>query len=169
MECAREPSGRVSRSGIDHGPADIVALDARRRQLGISRDQAQDQKAGTFIGYLSLLGRRDGLSEEQYQAAIEYLNLRQSYLRAIGAPGRVLDGKAGQSSGDVTDAYEEWVFGTKQAYADCRRAIMDAQMANRAENLWAALDLVIIQDQRLHHMIGATRILCNALCHHFRI
>ena len=47
---AREPSGRISRSGIDHGPADIVALDARRRHLGVTKDQAKDQRAGSFIG-----------------------------------------------------------------------------------------------------------------------
>ncbi len=166
---AREPNGRVSRSGIDHGPADVVALDARRRQLGLSRDQAKDQKAGTFIGILNLMGARDGLSDDQYEAATNYLGLREAYLRAINAPGRVLDGEGSAPSAEVSEAYEEWVSGTKEVYADCRKAIQAAQNETRTENLWAALDLIIIQDQHLHHMIGATRILCNALARFFRI
>jgi hypothetical protein len=166
----REPNGRVSRSGIDHEPANVVALDARRRHLGITMEQAKDQKAGTFIGYLSILGRVDGLSREQYEAAQNYINLRQAYLRAIGAPGRVIDmeGNAVPSS-EVTEAYEDWVANTKESYANCRDAIQNAQNENRSCNLWAALDLVLERDERLFHMIGDTRILCNALCKFFRV
>lgn len=166
---AREPNGRVSRSGMDHGPADIVALDARRRHLGLTRDQAKDQKAGTFIGYLNLIGPRDGLSNNQYEAATNYLGLHDAYLRAINAPGRVLDGEMGTPTSEVSDAYVDWVIDTKEIYADCRKAIQEAQNQNRGSNLWAALDLCIIQDQHFHHMVGDLRILCNSLARFFRI
>ena len=168
-DAAREPSGRVSRSGIDHGPADVVALDARRRHLGLTCDQAKDQKAGSFIGYLSLLGPIDGLSNQQYEAATNYLGLHNAYLRAIGAPGRVLDGETGIPASEVTDAYIDWVIDTKEVYADCRKAIQAAQNENRRANLWAALDLCIIQDQAHHHMIGDLRVVCNALARFFRV
>lgn len=166
---AREPNGRISRSGIDHGPADVVALEARQRHLGISREQAKDQKAGTYIGYLSLLGRRDGLSEDQYDAAVEFQSLYLAYQRAIQSPGRLLDGEAGIASPEVTEAYEEWAKRTKGAYEECRSAIQEAQNEQRQSNLWAALDLCIIQGQHLPHMLGDLRILCNALARHFRI
>lgn len=166
---AREPSGRLSRSGIDHGPADVVALDARRRHLGLTQDQAKDQKAGTFIGYLNLIGPRDGLSNDQYEGATNYINLHHAYLRAIGAPGRVIDAEAGLSTGEETDAYIEWVGDAKQAYSECRKAIQEAQNGNRHANLWAALDLCVIQGQHVHHMIGDLRILCNSLARHFRV
>ncbi len=166
---AREPNGRVSRSGIDYGAANVVALDARRRHLAITADQATDQKAGSFVGYLNLLGPTDGLSDEQYEAAVNYLNLRQAHLRAIAAPGRVTDGEAGIPVSDVTDAYEEWAMDTEEAYASCRKAIQAAQNENRGANLWAALDLCIHQDQHMHHMIGDLRILCNSLSRFFRV
>lgn len=166
---AREPNGRVSRSGIDHGPADVVALDARRRHLGLTKEQAKDQKAGSFIGYLNLIGPDDGLSDRQYEAATNYLNLRQAYLRAIKAPGFLVDGETGIPASDVTDAYEEWVMDTKEVYADCRKAIQEAQNENRRANLWAALDLCIHQDQAMYHMVGDIRLLTNALGRFFRI
>lgn len=166
---AREPNGRVSRSGVDHGPADVVALDARRRHLGLTRDQAKDQKAGSFIGYLNLIGPVDGISDDQHEAATSYLNLREAYLRAINAPGRVLDSDIGITISEVTEAYEDWVADTKQAYENCRKAIQEAQNENRHANLWAALDLCIIQDQHMHYMIGDLRLLTNALGRFFRV
>lgn len=167
-DAAREPNGRVSRSGIDHGPADIVALKARARHTGLTVEKAKDQKAATFIGYLNLIGPRDGLSEAQHEAAINFMSLRTSYLRAIKAPGAVLDGEAGQPSEEISEAYEDWVRDTKEAYHECRKAIQDAQNECRFANLWAALDICIIQDQWMHHMIGDVRILCNALARFFR-
>lgn len=168
-DAAREPNGRVSRSGRDHGPADVVALDARRRHMGLSRDQAKDQKAGTFIGYLNLIGRRDGISDDQYEAATQFMSLREAYLRAINAPGRVIDGEAGTPSSEPTEAYERWVEDTKASYEACRKAIQEAQNENRRANLWAALDHCIIQNRAFHHMIGDVRLLTNALARFFRI
>lgn len=166
---AREPNGRVSRSGIDHGPADVVALDARRRHLGLTKDQARDQKAGSFIGYLSLLGRRDGLSSDQYEAACQFQSLYRAYQRAIQSPGRLLDGDGGMASAEITEAYEEWAANTIKAYGKCRDAIQEAQNEQRHTNLWAALDYCLIREEAHPHMVGDLRILCNALARHFRI
>lgn len=163
----REPNGRISRSGIDHGPADVVALEARRRIWGLTEKEAKDQKAGTVIGRLNLLGREDGLSNSQYDAAIQYIELRAAYLRAISAPGRMTDGDAGSGSSH-TDEYEQWVRDTVEAYEKCRKAIQEAQNENRHANLWAALDLCVIHDQDLPHMVGDLRLLCNALARFFR-
>jgi len=164
----REPNGRISRSGIRHEPADKTAIEARMRHMGLSRDQAQDQKAATFIGYLNLMGREDGLSDSQYEAATNFLSLRDAYLRSLKAPGVVYDGEGCSSSSDeVTEDYEDWAKRTKERYDDCRKAIQEEQNNSR-ENLWAALDLVVIRDQWLPHMIGPTRMLCNALGRFFR-
>lgn len=169
-DAAREPNGRKSRSGIDHGSADVVALDARRRQLGLSEDKAKDQKAGTFIGYLNLLGNLDGLSDDQYEALTNYTNLRNAWLRAIGAPGRQIDREGiSASSGEITEAYEEWVSDTKERWADCRKAIQAAQNENRHTNLWAALDLCVHQDQRMYHLIGDLRVVSNSMARFFRV
>lgn len=162
---AREPNGRVSRA---KQPADVVALEARRRHLGLPKEKLRDQKAGTFIGYLNLIGKSDGLSDDQYDAAIEYLDLRNAYLRAIQAPGRIMDG-TGSPTMEITQAYEDWANRTKDQYAECRKAIQEAQNEHRRANLWAALDYCIERDERHHHMIGDLRLLCNALAKFFRV
>jgi hypothetical protein len=45
--------------------------------------------------------------------------------------------------------------------------VQDAQNETRADNLWAALDLCVIRDETLHHMIGSVRVLGNACARHF--
>jgi hypothetical protein len=160
---AREPNGRPSRA---KSPPDSVAVENRARRLGISAGNARDQKAGTFIGYLSMIGPRDGVSQEQYEAAQSYLRLRAAHLRAIQAPGAIYDPEAIGGAGMDPEAYAKWVRHIEGQYEDVRQQIQDAQNATR-ENLWAALDLVVIRGEELHHMIGATRVLCNVLARFF--
>lgn len=132
-------------------------------------DQAKDQKAGTFIGYLNILGRVDGISDDQYAAAISFLDLRHAYLRAIKAPNGEIDSGVPGSSGDtVSEEYERWCESTIKRYMECRKAIQEAQNMHRMENLWAALDHCIIRGDRQSHMIGSIRVLCNALARFFR-
>lgn len=162
----REPNGRASRA---REPADRVALEARAKHLGIPLTLARDQKAETFIGYLALLGPKDGLSDRQYEAATKYLDLRADYLKAIKAPNALVDNGAGGIPGDfISDEYIEWCADVKEEYDRCRTAILEAQAENRMENLFAALDYCIIRGERLHNLVGATRLVCNALARHFR-
>lgn len=165
-DVAREPNGRISRSVNDNNTKEIVR---RAERLGLTVTQARDQKAATFIGYLNLLGRVDGISEDQYEAAMKFLDLRRSYLLAIKAPNAERsDEGSGNTNSEVSDAYVEWCQTTKQRYAECREAIQAAQNQCR-QNLWAAADLCLIQDQRMLHMIGDVRTLCNALTQFFRV
>lgn len=167
----REPNGRASRAKESDVPADIVALTARVKHLGISMTQAKDQRAATFIGVLAIRGEArpgDGLSERQYLSALDYLALRNDYLRSKNAPGAEYD-PDGRSGGDfITPRYEQWCKTVNDAYDDCLRAIQEAQNETRLENLWAARDLVLVQGHHLEHMIGATRMLCNALAKFFK-
>lgn len=174
----REPNGRASRAKKPAIPADLVALTARAKHLGISIIQAKDQRAATFIGYLAMLGPRDGISDRQYQAAQDFLELRGDYLRSKNAPGAEYD-PDGRSGGDfITPRYEEWCKTINRTYMECREVIQDAQNETRQENLWAALDLVVIGSGQLDHtmidgkmlgsLIGATRMLCNALAKFFK-
>ena len=163
LEGDREPNGRLSRSGSE--PVDRLALETRARHMGISMDDAKDQKAGTFLGYLALIGPRDGLSAAQYEGAQQYLLLRASYLRAIGSPAAIYDPEA-VATGIDADAYAAWCKRTRAQYEAVRQDIQEAQNYSR-ENLWAALQLVVIEDKPMHAMIGPTRLLCNVLAHHF--
>lgn len=166
---AREPNGRISRSGIDHEPANVVALNARMRHRGITEAQARDQKAATFIGYLNLLGPRDGLSTPQYEALVNFLELYQANLRAIGAPNAIIDRQTVGNPGDEpSDLYIDWCNRTRQNYLECRVAIREAQSEHRSENLWDALNYCVIKDETHSRMIGALRLVANAMARFFR-
>ena len=166
-EGVREPNGRISRTGIKHEEANKVAIRARIRRLGITEDQAMDQKAGSFIGYLALLGPTDGLSEAQYEGAVAYLTFRDRLQRSILSPGAIYDPEATGGSNDDPDAYTKWAAGLKTEWDDLKKSIQSEQNHSR-ENLWAALQYVVIDGLHLHHMVGATRLLCNVLARHFK-
>ncbi|WP_113180841.1 hypothetical protein [Agrobacterium cavarae] len=166
---AREPSGRVSRSGISHPPADIVALNARARRMGLTVEQARDQKAGTFIGALNIIGKVGGLSDDQYEGATRFLELRSSYLVAIKAPSADRDSNNfGMPSETISEGYEDWCKSVTEKYADCKKAIQTAQNELR-QNLWAALDFCVIKGERHPHMIGDLRVVCNVLARFFGV
>jgi hypothetical protein len=163
----REPNGNPSRSGIDHDPIDKLAIDTRVRQMNITKEQAKDQKAGSFIGYLNLLGPRDGISDNQYEGALDYLKFRERLLRAIKSPAAIYDPDSTGAGGEVTEAYENWCKGINQEWTTLRNEIQAEQNYCRG-NLWAALQLVIIEDKPIHTLVGETRLLCNILAKHFR-
>lgn len=178
----REPNGQPSRSGIDHEPVDKLAIETRVRQMNITtaqrwpeedqrpiltKEQAKDQKAGSFIGYLNILGSRDGISDDQYEGALDYLRFRERLLRAIKSPAAIYDPEAIGAGGEVTEAYENWCKGITQEWMTLRGEIQAEQNYCRG-NLWAALQLVIIEDKPIHTLIGETRLLCNILAKHFR-
>lgn len=165
-DVAREPNGRISRSVNDNNTDEIAR---RAERLGLTVVQARDQKAATFIGYLNLLGRVDGISDEQYEAALKFLDLRRSYLLAIKAPNAERsDEGTGNTNSEVSDSYVDWCRETIERHKNCRNAIQTAQNESR-QNLWAAADLCLIQGHRMLHMIGDVRTLCNALIQFFRV
>lgn len=173
----REPSGRRSRS-VD--PVDRLATEIRAKKLGLTVIEARDADAGTYIGRLymqhkaweqrgSSESRRpvDSLTYRQHEAAKKYRALHNDYLKAVGAPGAIYEGVPG--SGGDDDASAKWAASVKESYGAARVVIQDAQAGSRSENLWAALDYAVLRDEEFPHMIGALRILCNALAHHWKI
>jgi hypothetical protein len=165
-DVAREPNGRITRSANNNNHREIAR---RAERLGLTVVQARDQKAATFIGYLNILGRVDGISDDQYEAAMKFLDLRRSYLLAIKAPNAERsDEGSGNTNSEISDSYVDWCRDTTKRYEDCRRAIQRYQNEVR-QNLWAAADLCLIQGHRMHHMIGDVRTLCNALIMFFRV
>lgn len=160
----REPNGRASRSRDPR----ITALEARMKIFGITREQAMDQKAATNLGRLAMMGRADGLSQDQYEAALRYLDLRNDYSKSILSPGAHFDSNGAVDSSDP-DAYADWCNRVKTSYENAREAIQEAQNEHRTENLWAALQYVIVEDQMMQHLLGSARLVCNVLHRHFMI
>jgi len=179
----REANGRVSRKPIDkqvRDAAEIVAEEweamataimARWRVHGVPMSQVRDQMAGSYIGRLCLSGE---LSRVQYDAGMAYLAERHDYHVAIAAPKQMgavdLNAVHGRNNGEnvarsvaAVERYE----GTDTT-PGIIGAIRQAQeeLGNTA-NLWAAIDLCLIRDVELPHMVGDLRLVLNALARHF--
>jgi hypothetical protein len=167
-DAERTPSGRISRAKPKE-PADKLALEVRARMLNITKEQAKDQKAETFIGVLAIKGPQlDGLSDPQYKALQRYISLRSDMLRAIGAPNAGVSGEGPGTGGtEISENYVNWCKTVRADHAECKKAIYRAQEENRRENLWGALDLCVHQDKHMHHLVGSLRLVANALSNHF--
>ncbi|WP_273773205.1 hypothetical protein [Brucella intermedia] len=161
----REPNGRASRMKED--PAK-VAMEARMRHYGVPADMARDPRTGSYLGRLAMAGRGEGISQDQYEAATRYIDLYNSYQKAIGSPGAHYEQIGGVNASDP-DAYADWCIRVKHAYKSAQAAIHEAQAEERSENLWAGLQYVVIQDQEFPHLLSSTRLVCNALHRHFML
>lgn len=157
----REANGRASRA---KEPPARTALQARMNHTGMTLLQAQDPRAGTYIGRLAMLGSSDGLSDDQYDAAIRYRTLRNEYRKALHSQGAHYE--AGQGIDDP-EAYQKWAKAVIERYKLIKDAVRDEQNRTRSLNLYAALEHVIVEDLPLDYMIGSVRVVCNVLSKHF--
>jgi len=164
QDTVREPNGRISRARRGRDPADRLALGIRARQLGVSIEDARDPRLASYIGRLNRLGKSDGLSIEQYQAAQTFLQVRNNWLRAIGSPAAHYEERIGLSDGEFQ---EEAVKRDKARYEAMMKAIKEAQFDAAHEPLGVALQYLVIDDLELPHMIGTLRLALNALDRHF--
>src|SRR5690606_40268295 len=154
-----------------------LALEARARMHNITIEQARDQKAGTFLGrlHMAYLVWKKGdqskpqpemsLTTGQYYALLQCQEIYNERLRVVGAPDAYYEPHLG-NSGDP-DAHERWGKSVNERWRAMRDAIQEAQMYDRANNLWAALDLCVFQELEMPHMVGSIRVLGNVLSRHF--
>jgi len=136
----------------------------RARRLGVSVKGARDPRLATYIGRLYRPGQSDGLSRDQYEAALTFLQIRNNWLRAIGAPAAHYEERTGLPD---EQNQEEAVRRDKARYEAMRQALQEAQFDAPHENLHAALQYLVIDDLELPHMLGTLRLALNALAHHF--
>ncbi|MEN5279001.1 hypothetical protein ABE527_18905 [Brucella sp. TWI432] len=161
----REANGRISRA---KEPPAKVALEARMRMHNLTKAQAIDPLSSTLLGRLAMMGRVDGLSQDQYEAALRYLELRNDYSKSLQSPGAYYEAHGCVDSSDP-EAYEQWCQRVKGAITKANQAIQDAQDENRTENLWAGLQHIIIKGEMMSHLLGSARLVCNALHRHFML
>lgn len=171
----REENGRVSRR---EDPPSRLALEMRARMFKLTLDEAKDQKAGEWLGRLHMTyevwrkkDRGDdkhqppqSISTSQYHALLNYQALHNDHLKAIGAPGAYFEG-TGTGTADEESA-AKWSRNVKARHKAARDAIQDRQN-HYPGNLWAALDMCVIQGEQMPHMIGDLRTLGNTLANHF--
>jgi hypothetical protein len=160
----RTAAGRKSRAA-DTYQENIEPILTRMRLFGLSEQDARDQKASTFIGRLQLT---KALSQAQYDAAQEYLRLREAYQRAIKSPDALRSSSGGGDEGE-SPTYAAWCKAVIGKWDALQRAIQTEQgfHENRGANFWAALDYLVCRDEQHWHMVGDARLALNAVAHHF--
>ncbi|EJF77538.1 hypothetical protein MCQ_01497 [Candidatus Bartonella washoeensis Sb944nv] len=138
-----------------------MAIAIRAKRFGLTLQEAKNPLSGTYIGRLCLQGQ---LTQEQYDAAQQYLQIRNNYLCAKGLPSAVYDEMPSSTDDKARDKWVE--FATEQ-FLNMQEAIKEAQCLYRQYNFYAALQYLIIEDQMLPHLVSSLRIALNALQKHF--
>lgn len=129
--------------------------------LGIPVEMARDPRMGSYIGRLYLMGRTAGISENQYHAALKFLNLRNRFQKAVQSAGAHYDPKSLASVGVNIDEEQAFKEAT-EFYKFVQDEITRQQNVVRG-NLRAALQYVIIDDGEFPHLLNDVRTVCNVL------
>ena len=161
----REPNGRPSRAKHPREAIDRLAILMRAKHTGLSEEQAEDPRASTYIGRLFMAGPEcGGLSEEQYNAGLRYLEIDNNYKKALQSPAAYYanSGRRGDPN-----RFEEFCQRAKRQYCEARTAIQEAQFDCKTDNLYTALQYIVLEDIELPHLVGTTRLVLNALSRHF--
>ncbi|EJF77529.1 hypothetical protein MCQ_01499 [Candidatus Bartonella washoeensis Sb944nv] len=104
------------------------------------------------------------LTQEQYDAAQQYIQIRNDYLCAKGLPSAVYDEMPSSSDDKARDKWVE--FATEQ-FLNMQEVIKEAQCLYRQYNLYAAIQYLIVEDQMLPHLVSSLGIALNALQKYF--
>lgn len=145
-----------------------IGTAARIRVWGVKPSDSRSQMAGCFVGRVCLRGE---LTVEQYDALIGYQRDSLDFRQAIGAPRDASAVDLNATHGSNGD-YEplEFIAKAKERMVELRKAIGAAQaQVGMTANLWAALDLCVMRDVDLPHMIGDLRVAANALCKFYKL
>uniref|UniRef100_UPI00300E0695 hypothetical protein n=1 Tax=Bartonella sp. CB178 TaxID=3112255 RepID=UPI00300E0695 len=151
----------VSRAKTPREPANKLTIEMRAKHFGLTVEEAKNPLSGTYIGRLYLQGE---LSQDQYDAAQRYLQIRNDYLCAKGLSGAVYNEMPSSSDDDARD---KWVKMATEQFLAVKDVITEAQCLHRQHNLLAALQYVVIEDQSLPYLVPSLRIVLNVLCQHF--
>lgn len=168
-DVARYPSGRIDYRAQERRES---AAEVRARHFGLSKADAQTDRAGSVFGRMALQGE---VTEDQYLAGREFEKRRAAYLRAIAAPpssrsgsdigyiherveARPDDDDAKAYVPPTEDEYVEQCRRAKHRFAVFRRAVMEADPLGLM-----ALETIVCEDKRSDKLAGSLRIACNAV------
>lgn len=174
----REPNGRVSRSKSAFNPdqqeAMAVVLEARERLYGLSRDQAIDQLAGSFIGRLCLASRQQGGKSEygidriQYDALKMYEQSARAFQATMGGPKSDTAFDPNRVTGLGMEPSDEYQAKVRRRHASAIAAVQERQRELRRWGaLMAALYDCVERDREIFGMVGDLREAANALAIHY--
>lgn len=167
----REPNGRKSRQKLVQAEtqreAREVAVTARIRVHGVPMADALDPKSGALIGRMCLVG---DISEDQHEAALEWIKTRAAALIAWGAPNQPHEPREG---GGIMDE--------KEHVRSCRRRIERYEDASAAVLDWPArymsdpalridaLDAFLLREEHIPRLVPHLKEALNALNAHWSL
>ncbi|MBB4077086.1 hypothetical protein GGR08_001403 [Bartonella fuyuanensis] len=157
----REANGRISRAKVLGESVDKLAIEIRAKRFSLTLQEAKNPLSGTYIGRLCLQGV---ITQEQYDAAQQYLQIRNDYLCAKGLPSAVYN-EIPSSSDDK--ARDKWVEFATEQFINMQEALKEAQCLYKQYNLYAALQYLVIEDKILPHLVNSLRVALNVLQKHF--
>lgn len=180
---SRRASVRREREAMTEAEAKSVAIEARVRHTGLSRELADAPMASTIHGTMRLLGmeaeRRKKplgpgmLTADQWEAADWYLGRRAMWLRTIDAPGRQVEEQrnlppelVGLSAEEYQQKLREWTDRVKAEWASVLACLQQASIEHRSPII-SAFDLILVRNEPMPHMEGDLRIGLNAIHRRF--
>lgn len=143
-----------------------VGLQARERVFGIDPKESRNQMAGSFLGRLVL---QKQISRAQFDAGMSWLDSSDRYQWAMGSPrspGAVnLNAVHGAATGVENIGAS---VAAKARHEAAMRAVQAKQIELRGSaNLFGALDVCVVRDQPIEHLVGDLRMALNALSRHY--
>ncbi len=157
----REPNGRISRAKRPFVAVDQLAIEMRVKHFDLTLQDAKNPLSSTYIGRLCLKGE---LTQEQYDAAQKYLQIKNDYWCAKGLPNAVYDEMPSSSDEKERD---KWVRLVTEQFSNVQEVIRETQGFYRQHNFYAALQYLVIEDQTLPYLVSSLRIILNALQKYF--
>ncbi|WP_273784048.1 hypothetical protein, partial [Bartonella sp. AU15XJBT] len=150
-----------SRAKSPREAANQLAIEMRAKRFGLTLQEAKNPLSGSYIGRLCLQGV---LTQEQYDAAQQYLQIRNDYLCAKGLPNAIYDEMPSSSDDKARD---KWVAFATEQFINMQEALKEAQCLYRQYNLHAALQYLVVEDQMLPHLVNSLRVALNVLQKYF--
>lgn len=166
----REPSGKLSRA-VEAQDAHREPIAARMRRYGLIEADARSQMAATYLGRLRLLGQKEnglergGLTEDQYEAGVQYLKDDVSVAKALQSPrgmGVPEDGFTAVEDDARYIAFCQQVIGR---YKAANKAIASLQQRDgyRGKTISDALRYIVLMDLELPHLVPGLKLALDEL------
>ena len=174
----RYPCGKRTKQQLEMEAMSTV-IDARRRQCGVTANQAKDERLGTALGRLAF---RQMISEAQYQAGAAFGELYHRHQTLMGIPSpspRSVAGlliNEGIFGASPSEPVLEVIDKVKRRFADATN-VLDAcdreqRMSAGTRPTLLVYRIVCTDEDALHWGegdIGNLRVALNALVRLFRI
>ncbi|GAA4666138.1 hypothetical protein [Bartonella pachyuromydis] len=157
----RKQDADILQVKVRQDPVNQLAIEMRAKRFCLTIEEAKNPLSGTYIGRLCLQGV---LTQDQYDAAQKYLEVKNDYSCAKGLPSAVYNEMP--SSCDEA-AREKWVERATEQFSNMQEVIKETQHLYRQYNLYAAMQYIVVEDHTLAHLVNSLRISLNALQKYF--